>query len=276
VVAVNQSSGVYGISVGGSEWFSNGDVAYTSKGVVYSASGGTLHVHSTATSAGVDDRLGSFKQLSISWTASATPPVTTTFRCYDMGLAAFTFVAPEGIQDTNMTIITPGGPSPGGEPPTTRFPSFGTSGSPLGTSLRHLSHAGPWTLFEQFGTGIGNGQRGSRGPYYFVNDTIAATVAGVGPETATVAILSPMDNFFDSQWGLVQNPQNFFLGVQASAKSIPAGYNYTACLWTGDRGVTSETYAWGEVMQLAHGTNHSKISANDPVVSKISAWTDNG
>jgi len=233
-------------------------------------------VASTAETAGSVTGFGKYAGLDAVWRSGTGVRATTSFRCFAWGMVQFELTVPRGLSNTNATAVGANGPVEPAAPPVTEFPSFSAADAYLGGRFRHLTHAGPWTLSEWWGTGNPNGPLGGRGPLYLVDPAYSGSNGSL-PTVPTVAVLAPGNHFVGQQWLIdrtLASPR-LSLGALSTVTIIPAGFTTSAVIWSGTRGLTTETFAWGELMQAASQTRRIPRSL-DLVRDTISAWTDNG
>jgi hypothetical protein len=197
-----------------------------------------------------------------------------------VGLLLFRTEWPQGAAGVNTSYVNGTGVY-GPNTPLSQFPSFLSAGA-LGEQLGWLIYSGIWTLWEVWGVGTSHGYMGGNGPVTFYNTTFApAGGAPAGaPSKPTALVACQFDNFKTSVHAVVGAPvgpayPRWVFGTMGTVVDIEPGFAVSVGLWGSTAGINDATFAWGAVMRRAYGTERMP-PAQDLMVSKLSAYTDNG
>jgi hypothetical protein len=275
----------YSVTVNGQLWMPNGDTLVHIGGAWYSARAGSLTLSGAGvTVSGSDPALGLFSGWQQGWTAGSTP-VVTTIKCFAASsFVTFDLAYPQGATGVNGSFVTgPGGSIVGPADPVTQFPSFAADpADPAGSNwwaeeARNLRHAGIWTLFEQWSTGMNNVGGFQMGPLYVLNGTYGP--AG-GPSHPTTAVFSPLTHFHQTpggtgaDYGASASGKRTSFGLAPTVIDVPAGYATSVGLYVSASGFTGATYEWGRYMRSLYNTTRliGDASPRTALTEKISYW----
>lgn len=118
-----------------------------------------------------------------------------------------------------------------------------------------------------------------------VNGTIPLQLFWTANQSHSLTVASPAGLTFAKSHGFVFSAVVGFVypalevtptwetGVSSEVSRLPAGFAHRTILVAG-QGITSTMDSWGQKLRTCHGTE--RIDKLDPVINKLSYWTDNG
>jgi len=284
------------ISVGGSVWFASAPVALhegscwylSAPQAAYGSWGddvGQLVTSGRARGAGLDGVYGPYERYTVSFATSprtcaggesSQPPtrIDVEYRVYaERSMVEFTQTFVDGVVNASShspfrTVAS--------------FPSFDTSPDRSRIDgLRTLSWQGLWdhgTLEVGLDHYIGGRQGGVPLLFWDALESVPTNVV----------VLSPLDNFMtgyicahrdrsdpDSMDWMTGPPSRLDCGPTGMLKEVPAGHSQRYVMYFGGGGITDTLYGWGSAL-LDRSSKLRYTSREDPTISLLGYWTDNG
>ena len=246
-IAVDKTSGVYTVAVGGKAWYSSPGAPSLCVGGVQTA----LTIAGTKAASG-SDAFGAWAGTTATFSAAAAD-MDVTFKSYASKPGVMV-----GTASFSKDISTAGcGPN---SAQSTHFPEFSTTAAQA-ADLHTLSWRGGVIGTTAAAKGLGN--LGASG-------LDCGPVVSTDPATGDTLVVSTLDNHKI----FPQKTANgtWSMGLAAAIPSIPGGFNHSVLFSVAPGGATAGVYAWGSVIQEYHSTTRLP----SVTLSDIGYYTDDG
>lgn len=251
-VAVDTTTGVYNVTVGGQPYFFGEQPTFQYNGEQLSPQSGNLKLTGSTQTAG-GDGFGAYTGVSLSW-AGFSATFTTAFRVYGSFIVfEQVFVSGSPNSSTPNDVLS-------------EFPKFNLvpeAPEALGFLAYSGYMTGAYPLYGTLGSSPLPGGLDGSGPLVIFNKDLS-----------TSFVLSSASNFFAHSQMFDASHNTLSYGVMGSVTSVPAQYSLETILYLGS-GVNQAMTDWGSVLLARYGKDRS-FADRDLTLRYIGYSTDNG